>query len=231
MPRHSVLIVEDDPDTAQLIKHTFERTGDLVATIVSSGEEALTAVSQRLPDAIVLDVRLPKMDGLEVCRTLRARADTRDVPIVMLTARIAEEDRVAGFEHGADDYVTKPFSPRELRARVRAVIRRGATLKDVSFGPASYKGTELVADFEGLSVTVAGRRAHLTKRELELLRYFVWHKDRVVSRERLLADVWGYDASVETRSIDVHVARLRTKLGVAGRQIETVVGMGYRFVD
>jgi len=229
MTRHRVLIVEDEQDIAGLIKHTLERGGDAEAEVVTSGDAALKAVSDHPPDLVILDLNLPVLGGLEVCRILRSRADARRVPIIMLTARTSENDRVGGLELGADDYVTKPFSLRELTARVRAVLRR-STVADER--PASgYQGQHMVADFDAVSVAVDGQAVRLTRREFELLRYLVQNKNRVVSRDRLLERVWGYDRLVETRSVDVHVGRLRGKLGSAGRQIETVVGLGYRFVD
>ena len=147
----------------------------------------------------------------------------------MLTARTSENDRVTGFEQGADDYVTKPFSLRELTARIRAVLRRGDDARERRNG--SYRGVRLTADFEAVSIAVDGAPVRLTRREFELLRYLVQNKNRVVSRDRLLERVWGYERLVETRSVDVHVGRLRTKLRTAGHQIETVIGLGYRFID
>ena len=229
MPKHRVLIVEDERDIAGLIKHTLERAGDAEAEIVESGDAALRAVSARPPDLIILDLNLPVLSGSEVCRILRGRSDGRHLPIIMLTARTAENDRVSGLELGADDYVTKPFSLRELNARVRALMRRSARPDERV--PASYKGTRLSADFDAVAVAVDGQSIRLTRREFELLRYLVQNKNRVVSRDRLLERVWGYERSVETRSVDVHVGRLRGTLGDAGRQIETVVGLGYRFID
>jgi DNA-binding response OmpR family regulator len=228
MPRHRVLIVEDEHDIAGLIKHTLERAGDADAEIVTSGDDALKAVAAQPPDLVILDLNLPVLSGLEVCRILRARPEGRHLPIIMLTARTSENDRVAGLDLGADDYVTKPFSLRELTSRVRAVLRRRAPADG---GSASYQGAHLTADFEAVAVAVDGRQLRLTRREFELLRYLVVNKNRVVSRDRLLERVWGYDRQVETRSVDVHVGRLRSKLGAAGRQIETVVGLGYRFID
>jgi DNA-binding response OmpR family regulator len=229
MPRHRVLIVEDEQDIAGLIKHTLERAGDTEASIVGSGDAALKSVSDQPPDLIILDLNLPVVSGVEVCRILRSRADGRHVPIIMLTARTSEDDRVTGLELGADDYVTKPFSLRELTARVRAVLRRSSVKDEQPL--LNYRGTNLVADFEAVSVEVNQATIRLTRREFELLRYLVQNKNRVVSRDRLLERVWGYDRSVETRSVDVHVGRLRNKLGDASRQIETVIGLGYRFVD
>jgi DNA-binding response OmpR family regulator len=229
MQKHRVLIVEDERDIAGLIKHTLERGGSAEAEIVGSGDAALKAVSARPPDLVILDLNLPVLGGLEVCRLLRQRSDSRHLPIIILTARSGESDRVAGLEQGADDYVTKPFSLRELTARVKAVLRRSAVPED---RPASiYTGEHLVADFDAVSVEVDGEQVRLTRREFELLRYLVQNKNRVVSRDRLLERVWGYERLVETRSVDVHVGRLRQKLRGAGRQIETAVGLGYRFTD
>ena len=234
MARHRILIVEDEHDIAGLIKHRLERGGDAEAQIVGSGDAALKAVTERAPDLIILDLNLPVIGGLEVCRILRSRADVPHVPIIMLTARTSEDDRVAGLEHGADDYVTKPFSLRELSARVRAALRRGIPDDRRDRSPhaqGSYSGERLMADFEAVAIAVDGAPVRLTRREFELLRYLVQNKNRVVSRDRLLERVWGYERFVETRSVDVHVGRLRTKLRTAGRQIETVIGLGYRFVD
>jgi two-component system, OmpR family, alkaline phosphatase synthesis response regulator PhoP len=228
MARHRVLIVEDEQDIAGLIKHTLERGGETEAYIVGSGDAALKAVTERVPDLIILDLNLPVVGGLEVCRILRSRADVPHVPIIMLTARTSEDDRVSGLEQGADDYVTKPFSLRELTARVRAVLRRGPAAEQRQ---GSYRGERLTADFEAVAIAVDGAPVRLTRREFELLQYLVQNKNRVVSRDRLLERVWGYERLVETRSVDVHVGRLRSKLRTAGRQIETVVGLGYRFVD
>jgi len=227
-PRHRVLIVEDEQDIAGLIKHALERGGDAEAEIVGSGDAALRVATERTPDLIILDLNLPVLGGIDVCRILRSRDEVRRVPIIMLTARTSEDDRVAGFEHGADDYVTKPFSLRELLARVRAMLRRRAGGEPLSL---TYRGAHLLADFDAVSVLVDGSQIRLTRREFDLLRFLVLNKNRVVSRDRLLERVWGYERVVETRSVDVHVGRLRSKLGSAGRQIETVVGLGYRFVD
>jgi DNA-binding response OmpR family regulator len=229
MAKHRVLIVEDEQDIAGVIKHTLERGGEAEAQIVGSGDAAIKAVTERPPDVIILDLNLPVVSGLDVCRILRARADVPRVPIIMLTARTSEDDRVTGLEQGADDYLTKPFSLRELNARVRAVLRRGANGDDRR--ASSYEGERLLADFDAVAIAVEGAPVKLTRREFELLRYLVQNKNRVVSRDRLLERVWGYERLVETRSVDVHVGRLRSKLRTAGRQIETVVGLGYRFVD
>jgi DNA-binding response OmpR family regulator len=233
-PKLRVLVVEDEHDIAGLIKHTLERGGDMEVDTIPSGDAALKAVLERTPDLIILDLNLPVLSGLEVCRILRSRPTTAQTPIIMLTARTSESDRVTGLDVGADDYVTKPFSLRELSARVRAVMRRGRPQPATPNGPAptaTYQGKHLFADFDAVAVSVDGSSVRLTRREFELLRYLVDNRNRVLSRDRLLERVWGYDRFIETRSVDVHVGRLRGKLGAAGRQIETVVGLGYRFVD
>jgi DNA-binding response OmpR family regulator len=224
-----VLVVEDENDIAGLVKHTLERGGDAIVEIAASGDQALKLAGEPAPDLIILDLNLPVLGGLEVCRLLRTRPATATTPIIMLTARAAEGDRVEGLDAGADDYITKPFSPRELAARVRAVMRRGRP--DDAGPPPVYRGEHLVADFDAVSIAVDGAQIRLTRREFELLKYLVENRNRVVSRDRLLERVWGYDRMVETRSVDVHVGRLRGKLGVAGRQIETVIGLGYRFIE
>jgi DNA-binding response OmpR family regulator len=225
-----VLVVEDEQDIAQLIKHTLEKGGGIQADIVTTGDAALKAVAERAPDLVLLDLNLPVLSGLEVCRILRSRPDTAHVPIIMLTARTTESDRVVGLDVGADDYIVKPFSLRELAARVRAVLRRGRVDR-AEAAALVYKGEHLLADFDAVSVSVDGDPVRLTRREFDLLRYLVENRNRVLSRDRLLERVWGYERFVETRSVDVHVGRLRGKLRAAGRQIETVVGLGYRFVE
>ncbi|HEY3044685.1 MAG TPA: response regulator transcription factor [Vicinamibacterales bacterium] len=230
MPKHRILIVEDERDIAGLIKHTLERNADTEADVVWSGDAALKAMTERPPDLLILDLNLPVVNGVEICRIVKSRSDLKHVPVIMLTARTSEDDRVSGLELGADDYITKPFSLRELTARVRAVLRRAVTVDDRP-GAGTYRDAHLVADFDAVSVAVDGTSIRLTRREFELLQYLVQNKNRVISRDRLLERVWGYDRLIETRSVDVHVGRLRTKLRAAGRQIETVVGLGYRFVD
>lgn len=230
-PRH-VLVVEDEPDVANLIKHTLEQTKGVHVDLVSSGDAALKAAAERRPDLVILDLNLPVLSGIEVCRILRMRPGTERVPIIMLTARATENDRVIGLDVGADDYMSKPFSPRELAARVRAVLRRGTGNGEAqAIAPTVYRGARLHADFDAVAVTVDGASVRLTRREFDLLRHLIDHRNRVQSRDRLLERVWGYDAAAETRAVDVHIGRLRAKLGAAGRQIETVVGLGYRFIE
>jgi DNA-binding response OmpR family regulator len=225
-----ILIVEDEKDIATLMKHALERSGALDAEIASSGASALKSVAEDPPALILLDLNLPFIDGLEVCRLLRGRPASAAIPIIMVTARTSENDRVSGLELGADDYITKPFSLQELVARVRAVLRRPRQVA-AQDRPTTYVGKRIAVDFDGIAVSVAGSPVRLTKREFELLRFMIENRNRVLSRDRLLERVWGLDRHVETRSVDVHVGRLRSKLGDAGRQIETVIGMCYRFVE
>jgi DNA-binding response OmpR family regulator len=224
-----VLVVEDEQDIAALIKHALERSGDAQVDVVGSGDTALRAMTDNAPDLVILDLNLPVLSGTEVCRVMRARPSTANVPIIMLTARTSESDRVAGLDLGADDYVTKPFSLRELAARVRAILRRKRPVGETP--QAIYEGRHLRADFDAVAIAVDEQSVRLTRREFELLKFLVENRNRVLSRDRLLERVWGYDRFIETRSVDVHVGRLRAKLGAAGPQIETVVGLGYRFVD
>jgi len=230
LSKTKVLIVEDEPDIAGLMKHALQRGGELDVEMVSTGAAALKSVMEEPPGLILLDLNLPFIDGLEVCRLLRGRSASSGIPIIMVTARTGEMDRVAGLEMGADDYITKPFSLRELAARVRAVLRRRSDGERDGVTPV-YRGKHIIADFDAVAVHVDGEPIRLTRREFELLRYLVANKNRVLSRDRLLERVWGYDQAIETRSVDVHVGRLRGKLRTAGQQIETVVGLGYRFVE
>ncbi len=225
-----ILVVEDEADIAGLIKHALERAGHSDVQVVGSGDAALKAVAEQPPALVILDLNLPIVSGTDVCRLLRAQSETARLPIIMLTARTGESERIAGLDLGADDYITKPFSLRELAARVRAVLRRGPRSAEAT--PVVYRGAHLTADFDAVSVQAEGREVRLTRREFELLKCLVENRNRVLSRDRLLQRVWGYDREIETRSVDVHVGRLRSKLGAAvGAQIETVVGLGYRFVE
>ncbi len=226
-----ILVVEDEQDIAGLIKHTLEREPGIRVEMVNSGDAALKAVAESAPHLIILDLNLPVLSGFEVCRILRSRPATRLIPIIMLTARTTEVDRVSGLDLGADDYVTKPFSLRELAARVRAVLRRPQATQAQEPAAMVYRGAHLTADFDAVAIEVDGAPVRLTRREFELLKCLVENRNRVLSRDRLLERVWGYDRTIETRSVDVHIGRLRAKLVLAGDQIETVVGLGYRFVE
>jgi two-component system alkaline phosphatase synthesis response regulator PhoP len=230
--RNRVVVVEDEEDIAGLIRHALERTGEFEVETVGAGDSALRVITADTPDLVILDLNLPVLSGIEVCRILRTRPDTAGIPIVILTARTTEHDRVTGLEIGADDYITKPFSLREVVARVRAVLRRTLRESDgATLTPPIYRGKHLFADFDAVLVKVDEQTVRLTRREFELLRYLVANRNRVLSRDRLLERVWGYDRVVETRSVDVHIGRLRGKLRTAGPQIETVIGLGYRFVE
>jgi two-component system alkaline phosphatase synthesis response regulator PhoP len=220
-----VLIIEDDPDIAEGLKYNLEREG-LSTVIASTGEQGLVeALNQRNPPVlIILDLMLPAMSGSELCRRLRREPLTRRTPILMLTAKTSESDRVAGLDLGADDYITKPFSVRELLARVRAVLRR------TDEGAAkSYEDDQLTIDFTDVRVICNGTRIKLTNKEFMLLSVLAKSPDRVVSRQQLLDNVWGYSYYGDARTLDVHIRRLRQKLADCGDCIETVVGVGYRF--
>jgi DNA-binding response OmpR family regulator len=220
-----VMVVEDEKEIRDLVRYNLEREGFRVAT-VADGEAALEQIFSSRPDALVLDLMLPGRSGLEVLREVREETLTRDLPVLLLTARAAEMDRLLGFEHGADDYLTKPFSPRELVARVRALLRRS---RPVAAG-AVFEAGELRIDEPAREASFQGRVLTLTPREFDLLSFFVHHPGRVLSRDELLRKVWGYDYVGETRTVDVHVRRLRLKLGEDQRTIETVLGSGYKWV-
>ena len=220
-----VLIVEDESDIRNLLVFHLEREGYAVA-MARTGAEALRQIRAGLPDLVLLDLMLPEVDGLEVCRRLRQDPRTASVPIVMLKARSEEVDRILGLELGADDYIVKPFSPKEVVARVRAVLRR-AGVRDVA---APVVSGRLVIDAERHTVQVDGEAVELTPKEFDLLRALAEARGRVLSREFLLDRVWGYASAseIESRTVDVHVRRLRIKLGGEGQRITTVKGVGYR---
>jgi len=223
-----VLVVDDEPHIVQLTRMYLEREGYRVHS-VGDGEAALTAAGSLHPDAIVLDIMLPKLDGLEVVRRLRAAEDP--VPIIMLTARDDDYDKILGLELGADDYLTKPFNPRELVARVKALLRRQerfAAQAAAQPRPVRLGNTEI--DPAAREVRVAGREVPLRAQEFELLWVFVQHRGMVLSREQLLRLAWGYDYVGQTRTVDVHIAQLRKKLSESDLKIETVTGVGYKLV-
>jgi len=219
-------VVEDEPDIRRLIVLHLERDGFRCRT-ASNGPEALREARAVVPDLVVLDLMLPELDGLEVCRQLRRDASTAAVPIIMLTAKSDEVDRVVGLEIGADDYVSKPFSPKELVARVRAVLRRARPEP----APRVLAQSAITLDPSRHMVTLHGRRLELTPKEFDLLHALLDAAGRVLSREHLLNRVWGYARAdeIESRTVDVHVRRLRAKLGDAGTRITTVKSVGYRF--
>jgi len=223
-----ILIVEDEPDMVLGLKDNFEFEGYEVIT-ASDGAVGLERARTLKPDLVILDIMLPVLSGLEVCKTLRGEGF--EAPIVMLTARGQEIDKVVGLELGADDYVTKPFSIRELLARVRAILRRtDGTKRKLS----RYKFFDVDLDFETYRAKKNGEPLEMSPREFELLRYLIERKGETVSRERLLEDVWGYESYPSTRTVDTHIAKLRAKIGDSGsepRYILTIHGVGYKFVD
>ena len=225
MPR--ILVAEDDADIADLVRHYLEKAGFEV-DVTESGAEVAARLRATPTDLLVLDVMLPGMDGLSVCRALRADPETAAVPIIMLTAKAEESDRIAGLELGADDYITKPFSPREVVARVRALLRRterpAAPVTLLSYGP-------LRIDVERHVVTADGGEVRLTAKEFLLLRYLMEHRGRVLSRDLLLSDVWDYSYTGGTRTVHVHVRRLRDKLPFMVDALVTVKQFGYRLLD
>ena len=222
-----VLIVEDEPDIRSLIVHHLEREGYRCRT-AGSGGEALARVRAAVPDLLVLDLMLPGMDGLEVCRRLRADPATAALPIIMLTAKADVVDRVVGLEVGADDYLGKPFSTKELVARARAVLRRA---RPSETGTRPLRVGVVSLDPSRHIVTVSGRAVELTPKEFDLLHALLAAAGRVLTREHLLNRVWGYARAdeIESRTVDVHVRRLRAKLGGEERRIATIKGVGYRF--
>ena len=223
-----ILVVEDDPDIAELIVRRLEKAEYVVDT-VGNGREALDVLSARPPDLVVLDLMIPQIAGLEVCRLLRRDPRTAAVPVIMLTARAEEADRIVGLELGADDYLVKPFSPGELVARVRALLRRVQRGKEALVAPLVYG--RLAVDADRHSVQVDGREIVLTAKEFLLLAYLLEHRGRVLSRDVLLSDVWGYRYTGGTRTVDVHVRRLREKLPLLADAIATIKQFGYRLED
>ena len=221
-----VLVVEDEKDLQEVIAYNLRQSGHTV-TVVGSGREALTAVADARPDLLLLDLMLPDVTGIEVCRKLKGDNATREIPIIMVTAKGDEVDRVVGFELGADDYVVKPYSLRELLLRVDAVLRRTSTTPTSSQGVMVFGKLRL--DRDAHRVWVNEQEVTLTALELRLLATLLERRGRVQSRPSLLDDVWGMSGDVTTRTVDTHVKRLREKLGAAGPYIETVRGVGYRF--
>ena len=222
-----ILIVEDDSDIAALIAHYLEKT-DFRPEIVPDGGRGLTVARETPPDLVILDLMLPGMNGLEVCKALRADPRTAAVPIIMLTARGEESERILGLDSGADDYIVQPFSPTELMARVRALLRRTTPAKSkervLRCGPISV-------DVERHTVSDAGVQVRLTAKEFLLLQYFLEHRGRVLSRDRLLSDVWDYQYPGATRTVDVHVRRLREKLPFLEKALVTVQQFGYKLAE
>ncbi|MBV9618024.1 MAG: response regulator [Verrucomicrobia bacterium] len=219
-----ILVVEDEKDVVDLLSLNLRKAGGFVVSSASDGAAGLTKARDEKPDFVILDLMLPKMSGLEVCKILKTDAATRQIPVLMLTAKAEEIDRIVGLELGADDYVVKPFSPREVILRIKAILRRGdgketeerLTAGAITIDPARHQ------------VSVNGKAVSLTSLEFKLLRTLMQRRGRVQERDRLLNEVWGYESVIDTRTVDTHVRRLREKLGKAGDIVETVRGFGYR---
>ena len=222
-----ILVVDDEPDALEVLGFKLKEAG-YIPLFAKDGVRALAAARDERPALIVLDLMLPEIDGLEVCKILRRDPATAMIPILMLTARAAEMDRVIGLELGADDYVTKPFSPRELVLRIKKLLAR---VKSADEPVAQLRFGELEVDVPRHTVTVAGNAIALTATEFKLLEILARRRGRVQSRERLLQDVWGYDNPIDSRTVDTHMRRLREKIGGAARFLETIRGVGYRFVS
>ena len=222
---HKVFIVEDEPDLRDTLKYNLENEGFSVEAF-SNGEDFLSSVDKNKPNLVILDLMLPGLSGLDVCRKLRSNDNYDGIGIVMLTAKSEEIDRIVGFELGADDYVTKPFSVRELILRVKVLLKKrtddGANEQILEFGP-------IVMNLEAHEVSIDGKIVNLTALEFKLLKHLLKRKGRVQTRDQLLGDVWGYSSEVTTRTVDTHIKRLREKLGEPGDLIQTIRGVGYRF--
>ena len=222
---HKVFIVEDEPDLRDTLKYNLENEGFIVEAF-SNGEDFLSSVDKNKPNLVILDLMLPGVSGLDVCRELRSNDNYDGIGIVMLTAKSEEIDRIVGFELGADDYVTKPFSVRELILRVKVLLKKrtddGANEQILEFGP-------ILMNLEAHEVSIDGKIVNLTALEFKLLKHLLKRKGRVQTRDQLLGDVWGYSSEVTTRTVDTHIKRLREKLGEPGDLIQTIRGVGYRF--
>jgi two-component system, OmpR family, alkaline phosphatase synthesis response regulator PhoP len=225
MENQMILIVDDAPNIVQLAKMYLERDSFQVSA-VGDGLKAIQAIREHQPDLVVLDVMLPRLDGFEICRRLRTEGN--QVPIIMVTARDEDIDKILGLELGADDYLTKPFNPRELVARVRAVLRRGTAKETETQSP--IKIADLEIDLAGREVSINGEKIELRTQEFEVLKVLAENKGIVLSRDQLLSNAWGYDFYGQTRTVDVHIAQIRRKLTSSQVKIETVTGIGYKLV-
>ncbi len=222
-----ILVVEDDQDIAELIAHHLGKAG-YESEVVHTGDTVLSLVQDKQPSLIILDLMLPGQNGLDICRAIRADPRSTNVPIIIVTAKTEETDRIIGLEVGADDYVTKPFSPKELISRVGAVLRRANRVNNTTEPILEFGSIQI--DVKSHQVELDGRGVRLTAKEFLLLKYFLLHQGRVLSRDVLLSDVWGYKYTGGTRTVDVHVRHLREKLPVLGRDLVTVKQFGYKLV-
>ncbi|MCM8763539.1 MAG: response regulator transcription factor [Candidatus Omnitrophica bacterium] len=225
--KERILIIEDDKNISKLIKYNLEKEGFNCFTALKA-EEALETLKRFAIDLIILDIMLPDMDGFELCRLIKEEKKLKRIPIIMLTAKGEEVDKVVGFQLGADDYMVKPFSPRELIMRIKAVLRRGKKEEDKK---EILQSGNLLVDIPRHKVFINDREVELTALEFKLLVTLMERRGRVQSRELLLSDVWGIYTQVNTRTVDTHIKRLRQKLGKLGKLIETVIGLGYRFKE
>jgi DNA-binding response OmpR family regulator len=225
--KQKILVVDDEPEAVELVEFNLKQAGFEVAT-AADGDEALKKAKANLPALMVLDLMLPEIDGLEVCKLMRRDATTAKIPILMLTAKASEIDRVLGLELGADDYVTKPFSPRELVLRVKKILDRG---KQKSETRESMRFGDLLIEVPKHLASWKGKAFDLTATEFKLLTVLAQRAGRVQSRDALLRDVWEYDSLIDTRTVDTHMRRLREKLGPAAKHLDTVRGVGYRFIE
>ena len=228
MSRQRLVVVEDDPDISEILRHALDRAGFDVDAL-TRGDTALEVIRRDPPDLILLDLMLPGLDGLELCRELKRGPETSEVPLIMLTARSDETDRIVGLELGADDYVGKPFSPREVILRVKAVLRRKQDRESSHDSETKLIFGELTIDPARHELSVAGESVTLTATEFKLLQFLAERAGRVQRRDALLSEVWGYSSGIDSRTVDTHVRRLRRKLGPESERIETVIGVGYRF--
>ncbi len=223
-----ILVVDDEPDVTTLLSYNLKAKGYAVEAL-NDPNQSIGIARSFMPDLVILDVMMPDLSGIQICRMLRADAQLRKVPVIFLTAKAEEADRIQGFEVGADDYVCKPFSPKELTLRVQSVLRRSAGTVPVGPKTLSHGGIEL--DIEFHKVTLHGKELELTATEFKLLRLLMERRGRVQTREHLLINVWNYETEIETRTVDTHVRRLREKLGSEADWIETIRGVGYRFAE
>jgi two-component system phosphate regulon response regulator PhoB len=225
MNKGTILVIDDEKDLIDLVRYNLEKEGfDVIAA--SDGQSGLEVASRHAPDLVVLDLMMPGIDGLQICQRLRADPRTARMPVIMLTAKATEADRIVGLELGADDYITKPFSPREVVARVKAVLRRAASQHDQ---PAVIRSGDLQIDLLGREVTYQNDRISLTATEFRILQFLASRPGRVFSRDEIINAALGNESAVFDRTVDVHITSIRRKLGAAGDQIETVRGFGYKF--
>jgi two-component system phosphate regulon response regulator PhoB len=222
-----ILVVDDEPDVVHLVEYNL-KAADYEVVTAADGEQALKKARAAMPNLIILDLMLPELDGLEVCKLLRRDQSTAAIPIIILTAKSAEMDRVLGLELGADDYLTKPFSPRELVLRVKRLLRSGSTATEKAD---RIQVGDLVVDILRHQILVGGKPVELTATEFKLLTTLIQRRGRVQTRESLLQEVWGYDNVIDTRTVDTHMRRLREKLGPPAQYLDTVRGVGYRFLE